>query len=205
MNSYKEDLRLAYDADVERRGAMTPGKWRTDIVDAFAANAAADELHTVIELGCGTGQLAARLVGHGLDVTAIDLSPANVAATRERGVTAHIADFASLPFPDDTFEAGFAMNSLLHVPTAELSDVLNEISRVLRTGSPMLIVVWGGTDQQGPLADEWLDPPRFFSTYTDDSLLALDTPGFRFGGFDALDVSEGDHDLHSQILTLHAT
>lgn len=44
--------------------------------------------------------------------------------------------------------------------------------------------------------------PRFFSTYTDDALLALDTPGFQFSGLDTLYVSEGDVGLHSQILTL---
>ena len=202
--TYKDDLARAYDADVGRRGAMTPAKWRTDITDTFAADATANGISKVIELGCGTGQLASRLLGHGLDVTAIDLSPANVAATRERGIDAHVADFASLPFSDDTFEAGFAMNSLLHVPSGELPAVLTEIARVLRSGSPLVIVVWGGTDQQGEIADEWLDPPRCFRTYTDEGLLGLDTPGFGFTSFDAIDVSEGNHDLHSQILTLEA-
>ncbi len=202
--TYKDNLARAYDADVDRRGAMTPAKWRTDITDAFAADATANGIRSVLELGCGTGQLASRLLERGFDVTAIDLSPANVAATRGRGVDAHVADFASLPFPDDTFEAGFAMNSLLHVPSAELSAVLTEIARVLRSGSPLVVVVWGGTDQQGPIDDEWLDPPRYFRTYTDEGLLALDTPGFGFTSFDAIDVSEGNHDLHSQILTLEA-
>jgi SAM-dependent methyltransferase len=202
VNSYKDDLARAYDADADRRGAMTPAKWRTDVTDTFAASARADGIRAVLELGCGTGQLASRLAGHGLDVTAIDLSPANVAVTRERGVNALVADFASLPFPADTFDAGFAMNSLLHVPSDEFPTVLTEIARVLRTGSPLVIVVWGGTDQQGPIKDEWLDPPRFFRTYTDEGLLALDTPGFRFSAFDASDVSEGAPDMHSQMLTL---
>lgn len=202
QRGYKDDLIRAYDADVDRRGAMTPAEWRTDITDAFAVDAADNGISSVLELGCGTGQLAARLADRGLYVTAIDLSPANVAATKERGVDAHVADFASLPFPDNSFEAGFAMNSLLHVPSDELPAVLTEIARVLRAGSPLMVVVWGGSDQQGTIEDEWLDPPRFFRTYTDDGLLALDTPGFQFTSFDSLDVSEGNHDLHSQILTL---
>jgi SAM-dependent methyltransferase len=181
---------------------MTPARWRTDIVDRFAEDMHTAKAESILELGCGTGQLALRLVKHGLNVTAIDLSPGNVAATMGRGVEAQIADFGDLPFSDDDFDGALAMNSLLHVPTGELSDVLTEIARVLRPGSSLLIVVWGGVDQQGPIGDEWLDPPRFFATYTDESLLNLDTPGFRFSAFDVLDVSEGDHDLHSQILTL---
>ena len=30
---HREDLRAAYDADVERRDAMTPAPWRTEVVD----------------------------------------------------------------------------------------------------------------------------------------------------------------------------
>jgi SAM-dependent methyltransferase len=120
-------------------------------------------------------------------------------------VSAEIADFASLPFPDNLFDAAFAMNSLLHVPPEELSSVLLEISRVLVRGTTLLIVVWGGITRQGFIDGEWLDPPRYFSTYTDDDLVALETPGFRHESFYALDIAEDDHNLHSQILTLEAT
>jgi len=183
---------------------MAPATWRTDIVDRFADGIRSDGARKVLELGCGTGQLASRLADQDFDVTAIDLSPANVEATRARGVNAEVADFASLPFLDNTFDAAFAINSLLHVPARELSYVLIEVGRVLRPEALLLIVVWGGITQDGPIDDEWLDPPRYFSTYTDDDLLALATPGFTRRAFDTLDVSEGGRDLHSQVLTLAA-
>lgn len=204
MDSHKDELRRAYDADVERRGAMTPSQWRTDIVDDFAANLHRTNRTSVLDLGCGTGQLARRLVDHGFEVMAIDLSPKNVASTSARGVQAEIADFGLLPFEDDSYDSGLAMNSLLHVPRAELSGVLAEIARVLTAGSPLTVVVWGGEDHQGPIEDEWLDPPRFFSTYTDESLLALETPGFRLHTFDTVDVAEENHSLHAQVMTLEA-
>lgn len=195
---------MAYDTDVARREAMTPTKWRTDIVDRFAEDIRSRGAEMVLDLGCGTGQLAKHLADQDFDVTAIDLSPRNVEATRSRGVGAVVADFASLPFPDNSFEAAFAMNSLLHVPPEELSGVLFEISRVLVRGATLLIVVWGGSTHQGFIDDEWLDPPRYFSTYTDDDLVALETPGFRHGSFRAVDIAEDGHDLHLQILTLEA-
>ncbi len=203
--SYKDKLRLAYDADVVRRDAMTPATWRTDILDQFAEDIRSKDAHSVLDLGCGTGQLAKYLADQDFDVAAIDLSPGNVDATRSRGVIAEVADFASLPFPDKSFDAAFAMNSLLHVPPEELSGVISEISRVLVRGATLLIVVWGGSTQQGSIDREWLDPPRYFSTYTDDDLLALETPGFRYGTFQTLDIAEDGHDLHTQILTLEAT
>jgi len=183
LPSYKEDLKVAYDADVARRKAMTPTKWRTDIVDRLAEDIRSRGAEMVLDLGCGTGQLAKHLADQGFDVTAID---------------------PSLPFPDNSFDASFAMNSLLHVPPEELSGVLFEISRVLVRGATLLIVVWGGSTRQGFIDDEWLDPPRYFSTYTDDDLVALETPGFRHGNFRAVDIAEDGHDLHLQILTLEA-
>lgn len=133
--SYKDELRLAYDADVVRRDAMTPATWRTDVLDQFAEDIRSRDAHSVLDLGCGTGQLAKYLADQDFDVAAIDLSPGNVDATRSRGVIAEVADFASLPFPDKSFDAAFAMNSLLHVRPEELSGVLSEISRVLMQGA----------------------------------------------------------------------
>ncbi len=202
--SYKHDLVMAYDADVERRDAMTPAQWRIDTMDTFARSLEAENARAVLELGCGTGQLAQYFSTLGFDVTAIDLSPGNIQAARDRGVTAEVVDFASLPFPKATFDAAFAVNSLLHVPPAELRDVLSEIARVLRPGAVFMIVVWGGATREGTVGDEWLDPPRYFASYTDDDLLALETPGFTLAAFETLPAVEEGHDLYPQILTLTA-
>lgn len=201
---YKEDLVLAYDADAERRAVMTPAKWRLDIIDQFAHDIATAKATTVLELGCGTGQIARHLADLDFDVTAIDLSPANIQATEARGVHALVADFASLPFPDNSFDASVAVNSLLHVPPIELSSVFTEIARVLRTGAQFLMVVWGGVTEDGFVDTEWLNPPRYFSSYSDEDLLALETPGFINVSFEAIDVVERGHSLRSQLLTLKA-
>jgi SAM-dependent methyltransferase len=203
-DSYKEDLVIAYDADAERRGAMTPARWRTDIVDAFAEDLNATNFETILELGCGTGQLARYLSDLDFTITAIDLSPANIEATRARDVHALVADFASLPFPDDSFDASLAVNSLIHVPPGELASVLIEIARVLRPGARFLMVVWGGITEEGFVDSEWLNPPRYFSSYSDEDLLALDTPGFKHTSFETVDIVEGDKSLRSQVLTLTA-
>lgn len=181
---------------------MTPAKWRTDLVDTFSRKIAFTQAKTVLELGCGTGQLARYLADLDFDVTAIDLSPANIEMTRARDVHAIVADFSSLPFPDQSFDASMAVNSLLHVPPTELSSVFTEIARVLRPGALFMMVVWGGVTEDGFVDSEWLDPPRYFSSYSDEDLMALETPGFGHTSFDTLDVVEGDRQLRSQVLTL---
>ena len=96
------------------------------------------------------------------------------------------------------------MNSLLHVPEPELPGAVIEARRVLRSGAPLLVVVWGGHRHEGAFEHEWLDPPRYFSLYTDEQLLALPWPGFHIDSFTTREDT-GESDLHAQILTLVAT
>lgn len=197
----RDDLRAAYDADVERRSAMTPAPWRMEVVDAFLELVPTSA--RILELGCGTGQLALHAQTTGRRVEAIDLSPGNVAATRTRGVSAHVASFEDLPFATGSFDGAFAMNSLLHVTADELPSALTEIRRVLVDGAPLLVVVWGGIRHEGAFEHEWLDPPRHFSFYPDDDFLALGWPGFSIRSFTTRDDTE-ESDLHAQVLTLIA-
>lgn len=181
---------------------MTPAPWRIDVLDRFEQRLT-DAMSSILELGCGTGQLAAHLATHGWDVVAIDLSPGNVEATASRGIDAHVADFADLPFADGAFDAAFAFNSLLHVPKPELPAVYTEIRRVLNAGSVLLVVVWGGVRHEGPFDDEWLEPPRYFSLYEDDEFVSMARPGFEVVDFMTRDDT-GEGDLRSQVLTLIA-
>jgi SAM-dependent methyltransferase len=183
---------------------MIPSKWRTDLLDVFAEEITTAGAEFVPELGCGTGQLARYLLDLDFDATAIDLSRTNIKVTQARGVHSRVADFAFLPFPDGSFGSSLAINSLLHVPPSELSNVFSEIALVLRPGALLLTVVWGGITEDGFVASEWLHPPRYFSSYSEEDLLALDTPGFMHRPFDAFDVVEADQSLRSQVLTLRS-
>lgn len=200
----KAKLRLAYDADAERRNSRNPEAWRFDAVDALVARMLDEGRETVLDAGCGTGQMAERMAHGGLAVTGIDLSPANVICTRARGVTAIVADFDDLPFGDGAFHGALAFNSLHHVPKAALGDVLVEIRRVLVPGAFLQIVVWGGFDHEGPHDSDWLDPPRFFSFFTDAAFHNLETPGFHTIETKLLHEYEEADELHPQLKLLQA-
>lgn len=199
----KANLQAAYDSDAERRDTLEPEQWRLEVIDKWSIELRARDLTEVLELGCGTGQLAAHMVGSGFELSAIDLAPANVAAAVARGIDASVADFAELPFAIASFDAAFAFNTLLHVPPEELEAVLVEIRRVLRPGGLLLIVVWGGITMTGPFPDDSLDPPRYFSFYTDSEFEAMTAPGLAKVRFETLKQSRMA--LHPQVLVLQAT
>ena len=86
----------------------------------------------VLELGCGGGRDAARMIERGFDVDATDGTPARVRKARERfDVPARVMRFNELEC-DGAYDAVWAHASLLHVPRAGLPQILQRIRRALR-------------------------------------------------------------------------
>jgi SAM-dependent methyltransferase len=100
----------------------------------------------VLEVGCGQGEFAERLVAQGLGVVAVDQSERMVELTRARGVDARIADVQELPFADDEFDVAIANFMLYHVH--DLRKGLSELARV----SPALVATTNG---ERHLAEMW--------------------------------------------------
>lgn len=175
--------------------------WRAEIVDDFLARL--EPGASVLELGAGPGQAAVYVAEQGFPVTAMDLSPANVELAIERGVNASVGDFTNPEFHVGEFDGVFAMNSILHVKKDLFQGVLQGLRRSLRLGGLALIVVYGGMNYEGTLADEWTDPPRFFAFYSDEDFAGLATPGFAKVAcqFRPNDSQDG---LHPQVLVLEA-
>jgi SAM-dependent methyltransferase len=114
---------------------------------AFAVAAVTPGM-TVLDVGCGRGEIlrhCARLGAdaYGIDYApvAIDLASKIVAGERQSpGKTgaAHVAqaDAKTLPFPDDTFDRVLMFDVVEHLFPWELDQSLAEVKRVLRSPDP---------------------------------------------------------------------
>jgi SAM-dependent methyltransferase len=92
----------------------------------------------VLEVGIGTGLVAAALGAGGRSVLGIDVSIAMLGYARERiGGRVAVADAARLPFPDGTFQDAYAVH-VLHL-IEDQSPVFREVARVLRPGGRFLL------------------------------------------------------------------
>lgn len=94
----------------------------------------------VLDVACGTGDMAVSLVERGCTVTGIDLSEEMLAIARQKApmVTFMIADAEHLPFPDASFDAvtcAFGVRNFVH-----LEQGLGEMLRVLKPGGRMVIL-----------------------------------------------------------------
>ena len=95
----------------------------------------------ILDLGCGDGQLTARLMATGAIVTGVDASADMVAAAQLRGIDAIAGNAENLPFPDATFDAVFSNAALHWVRNHEA--MMAEVRRVLRPGGRFVAEMGG--------------------------------------------------------------
>ncbi len=100
------------------------------------------ENRTVLDVGCGTGSLAAALIKRGARVVGIDPNQDAVEATRRAvpGGAFQVAPGQALPFDDGEFDGAIFLNSLHHIPQAAMAPALVEAARVTGPGSVIVII-----------------------------------------------------------------
>ncbi|HEY7001045.1 MAG TPA: methyltransferase domain-containing protein [Candidatus Udaeobacter sp.] len=90
-------------------------RYTYDFVKRFLPN----DCRRILEIGCGTGELAACLSRDGHDVVAIDIDPESVAAAQRLGVDSRVARWPD--FNDGCFDAVLFTRSLHHIHPLDLA------------------------------------------------------------------------------------
>ena len=92
-------------------------------------------LPRILDAGCGTGGMAARLRPYG-QVFGVDLAPFAVSLCREgRGLReTAVASITDLPFPDESFDYAVSLDVISDAGTGNDALAVAELARVLRPG-----------------------------------------------------------------------
>ncbi len=197
----RADLRETYDRYAQERDTSVISDWKVALRGDFLARLRAESKTSLLEIGAGTGRDSRFFSDEGLAVNCVDLSPVMVDFCRQKGLTAQVMDVCDLRFPPESFEAVYALNSLLHLPKVELPTALSQIAAVLRPGGLFYLGVFGGYDQEGVWEHDSYTPQRFFSFFSDDHLRLVLSRVFEVVSFTPV-LLESIHPLYFQSVVL---
>src|SRR6266545_4490125 len=105
---------------------------------------------SLLDVACGSGQLALIAAREGVRSTGVDFAPNWIERARARAKEQHLdaefreGDAEALEFPDGSFDVVASVIGAMFAPRPEL--VASEMSRVCRTGGTIAMVNW---TQQG--------------------------------------------------------
>jgi SAM-dependent methyltransferase len=106
-------------------------RYTYDFVERFVPA----ECRRILEVGCGTGELAAGMFKDARDIVAIDSDPESVAAARSLGVDAHIATWPD--FDAGHFDAVLFIRSLHHIHP--LDESIRRAAQCLAYGGRVIV------------------------------------------------------------------
>jgi ubiquinone/menaquinone biosynthesis C-methylase UbiE len=154
--------------DATRRG------YPAEIVNTIVSTAAVGPGATVLEIGCGTGQFTRQLAGRTLDMTAIDIGEAMVAAAR-RNVADPGVRFQVCSFEDFT---GSGLFDLIVSATAfhwiDPAVGLAKAARLLRPGGWLALLATGERYPE-PLRTQLRD---LWAKYSNQNAPSADQPAW---------------------------
>lgn len=134
----------------------------------------------LLDVGCGCGELGARLARLGWDATGTDPDPHAVEQAQSMGRPVTLAGVDSLATMTETFDAITLFHVLEHI--YEPTKVLHDIADRLNPGGQLVIVTPNASSLCSRIfGRHWrgLEPPRHLQIFTRPSLdLALSQAGF---------------------------
>lgn len=196
----RTNLILAYNQQAQQRNQSEIEEWKAAERALFLSMLKNEGKRSLLEVGAGHGRDSKFFQDNGFHVTCIDLSPEMVRLCQQKGLDARLMDMIDLEFPDHSFDAVYALNSLLHVPKEELPTVLQNVHRVLRAEGLFYMGVYGGYDFEGIWEQDAYQPKRFFSFHSNEGLRQAVTPYFTLLSFRSIPLHY--ETLHFQSITL---
>lgn len=134
----------------------------------------------VLEIGCGNGNLLARLAGFGWQVQGIEPDPKAAKIARGRGLPVITGELTDQSFESEAFDAIAMSHVIEHV--GDPAALLSRCRKLLKPGGRLVML----TPNLNALGHRWfgrdwlhLDPPRHLNLFTPESIaIACQQAGF---------------------------
>jgi ubiquinone/menaquinone biosynthesis C-methylase UbiE len=121
----------------------------------------------VIDVACGSGNLAVLAAAKGAEVTGIDIADNLIETAKKRAeasglnIKFEVGDAEALPYPDNSFDVVMTMFGAMFAPRPEVA--ASELIRVCKPGGRIAMANWtpeGHAGQMFKLSGKYLPPPN---------------------------------------------
>ena len=191
MMKFTDGLVNSYEKYAHERASHSPDEFKVQERSEFLKFLEAEERETLLEIGCGPGWDAQFFQSQGLRVLAVDNTPTMVNLTAEKGIAAQVLDCYDLDQINESFDAVYTMNCLLHIPKQDFDLILHLISRRLNDNGLMYLGIWGDQNFEGIWEQDGYEPKRFFSFWKVEALLEVLQRSFKLEYYRRLEPHEG--------------
>ncbi len=123
--------------------------------EAFARRIGVKPGARVLDVACGSGNVAIPLARDGAVVTGVDIAPNLLEQAQQRAIAENLAiqfeegDAEQLPYDDASFDAVVSMFGAMFAPRPEM--VVSEAARVLRPGGLLAMANWNPASFTGKM------------------------------------------------------
>lgn len=143
MSSAPTQTFLANDGDAYE---LQMGRWSRRLAPLLVDFAGIKRAARVLDVGCGTGNLAVCLAGNPdiASITGLDVAPAYIEHARRGNsdprLTFEVGNACALPFKNASFDHSLSMLALQFAPDTDLA--IREMKRVTRPGGAVAAATW---------------------------------------------------------------
>ena len=138
------DLRSYYEAEAEQGLRRELTGRRVELRDEFITLLREERRRSVVDFGAGPGGDVAGFDAAGMQALGLDLSHGNGVLAAANGLAVLQASLAAPPLRPASFQAGWSMSTLMHVPESDVPAALGAMAAVLEPGAPLFVGQWGG-------------------------------------------------------------
>ena len=136
-------LRSYYEREAELEVRTGPRGQRVDVRANFIALLDAEGRQSVVDFGSGPGHDGEAFIAAGVRFVGVDLAVGNARLGRANGLRIIPASITAPPIRAGSFEAGWSMSTLMHLPAEEAAAAVEAMSSCLEADAPLTVGVWG--------------------------------------------------------------
>lgn len=130
---------------------------------------------SILDVGCGVGNLTKYIKDNGFEVLGIDLSSSMIKIAKERfpDIEFKIMDMAKIKLPKNSFDGLFVAYSLFHLPPNKIEKTIKGFVELLKPQGKIMIILQEG--QGEVIIDEPFKPSEkmYINYFTKESILKL--------------------------------